>query len=410
MKNNLRFVKDISLNFVSTILLIIALQFLYFPQILKTNNQYIFGDFLLIIAVVNLIAGSVGGAISNFYLKYFSTWSNKQEEEYYKNLLFVSITISILCISIMYLLSGILFGTYLFEKYKYYIFAYMFLSLNKLILTSWFRVRLKYIQILISNLFMIILYLMGWLFLKYTNYQNPFIFLLLAEIVYIYCLSKLSYPNKLYLFSLDYKIIKKLVYPLLIFFMSSIFFVLYKYLDRILLSINGEVSQVPVFYAANIVGLLFAVPFNIISNVLFSYIARKDNFEAKYILRLLVYPFFAFVVAYLLGFYIGPLLIRIMYPTIYNEAMTIFRILNIGNALLVIDFILRSFIIKKYPEKVKMKIDFYSILVYFLISIALIPLYNIYGLALGYSLGIFLKIIVDYILVIKSFLNNRSTK
>src|SRR5699024_9091403 len=89
-----------------------------------------------------------------------------------------------------------------------------------------------------------------------------------------------------------------------------------------------------------------------------------------------------------IGFLIGPVIINILYASYYDEAINLFYILNIAFGLLSIDFILRGFVVKFYPEYFKMLMD---------IAMIIILVINMYLLATNYGLiGVSYSLLITY--------------
>lgn len=396
--------KDVYINLLSSFIFLFAIQILYYPEVSKQFSEHFFGEFIYIITIINLVGSLIGGTISNVFLKNYSTWKmNNTHFQKFSSLLYISIVIFL-----VFLLGCLIFnkqqllGIAFSNQDVLYIFLITLFNQMRVILTTWLRAKLDYKVIFLLNIVVSGIYCLGWMLLRMNIPLNVFQILFFAEFSFfvVFLLVDKSHIRIFHIFNKIYE--KKLYYSVVLLLFSSIFYTLYKYVDRVLIGHFMSLEFIPIFYVANITGLIFAVPFNVLSNVVFSYIAQKNTIEKNQLKLLLYIPFLLFISLFVISSFLGPVLIEHLYPEYYVEAMSIFKILNLGNALLVLDYLIRGFIIKYYSEGYKVISDFIALSFFIGVSVVFFES-SLVSFAYGYTVGIIVKCLYNYSLLIVYF-------
>lgn len=396
----LKFLKDTTLNMVSSFLVTFALQLLFFPAINKSIGQEDFGIFLSVIAIINFYSIALGTSFSNLYLKYYSKYKKKNIEKlsfdlYFKNLsIFNIFLLTFLCIIF------VLFGfNYILAMS---IICCCFLMTSRLYLLVWYRVKINYKKIFLVNLFLSILYLL-FSFLRYMSLLSVFSAFLIIELITVILLiifikrdtaKEKHIQNKIKL-----KINKQEIFYLII---SNVSNNALNYMDRWLITFLLNPAMVPIFYASTLCIKIFNQPLNVLSNVIFSYVANLNTINKKNKIILLIFgPFFS-CITFLLGITVGPIIIDKIYPSYFSDAKDIYWIINLALSLAVMDFIFRGYLIKFYPLKLKMIIDLINMVSFLLLSILFTNYYkSLLGIAYAQLISYGIKNSIQYILILK---------
>src|SRR5699024_11042037 len=126
----------------------------------------------------------------------------------------------------------------------------------------------------------------------------------------------------------------------------------------------------------------------------------------KTLIRTIFFVVFSPIIIIVIGHFIGPIVIATLYPRYYNIAVDLFYILNVAFGLLSVDYILRGFIIKFYPEFLKMIIDIASTLLLIGFIFILSEQFGLTGVAYGILVTYFIKATINMILLVIYFLNS----
>src|SRR5690625_1094924 len=267
----------------------------------------------------------------------------------------------------------------------------------RIYLISWFRVELRYKEILLSNLVLSISYVFIFVFIK--DMSNIFHYIILAESTFTMTALYLIKSPKLLLPKI-FKNNQTLYKGFIVLLLSSVLISGLKYLYRWFINTFMEPDLIAYFYVASITGSLFSIPFNTLSNVIFSYYIQYDNLSKKTLTyMLIILPFLPFILVSV-GYFIGPIFISVLYPEYYEESLSLFYILNIGYGVLIIDFLLRGFIIKFFEEKNKLVIDLIAIVFCVLLLFILTPLYSLTGVAVAFTSTFIVKSTIDYLYLV----------
>src|SRR5699024_10197396 len=151
----------------------------------------------------------------------------------------------------------------------------------------------------------------------------------------------------------------------------------FKYVDKWFIEFQFDAVQLSYFYIAAITSTLFTAPVTTLSNVLFSYFVQKDHLSMNTIYKTFLFVVVAPIIIITTGYIIGPFIIQTLYEQYYSESINYFYVLNIAFGLLSVDFILRGFVVKFYPEYFKMIMDIFMLI---------ILTFNMYLLANSYGL------------------------
>lgn len=396
-----KFIKDTFLNMISNFFVIFTLQLILYPLINRSIGQEEFGLFLSIIALVNLYSITIGSAFSNLYLKHYSYYkeSNVEKVSYILHVKYLN-TVNLICLVLLYLILLLIGLNYILSLI---IVIICFLMTNRMFAIVWYRVKINYKRIFVINFFLGILYCTFSLF-NYSSIFQVFLILLSIEVInliLIITLIKIDL-NKLVISGeekFNAKLKKAEIFYLIL---SNIFNNSMNYMDRWLITFLLNPLLVPIYYASTLTIKIFNQPLNVLSNVIFSYVANMKYVNKKNkILLLIIGPAFSGI-TFILGITVGPLVINKIYPSYFNNAIDVYWIINLALSLLVMDYIFRGYLMKFYPLKYKTIIDFVNIVLFLILSI-LLTIYhgNLFGIAHAQLVSYIGKNAIQYILIMK---------
>jgi len=386
---------DVSLNFISSIIVLISIQLLLYPKISEETNAEFFGSFVFLMSIFNFVATVLGGTGNSLFMKNYLRFKKSSEVlDGYRHI--IMLIYQAFFISFIFLF--FYFNHLNYSRFDQVVFGILTLLITyRIYLISWFRVELRYKEILLSNLVLSISYVFIFVFIK--DMSNIFHYIILAESTFTMTALYLIKSPKLLLPKI-FKNNQTLYKGFIVLLLSSVLISGLKYLDRWFINTFMEPDLIAYFYVASITGSLFSIPFNTLSNVIFSYYIQYDNLSKKTLTyMLIILPFLPFILVSV-GYFIGPIFISVLYPEYYEESLSLFYILNIGYGVLIIDFLLRGFIIKFFEEKNKLVIDLIAIVFCVLLLFILTPLYSLTGVAVAFTSTFIVKSTIDYLYLV----------
>lgn len=385
------FFNDFVLNLISNIVLLTIVQLLVFPIISKETTQIRFGEIVAVYGINNVIVVFLGNTLNNIRLL------NQDKNKGYSLLLYGINALAIVLIIFSAMFYGASFSN--FDILLLVIFTV--LSNSRAYLTSFYRIKFFYKSILIQNIWISIGYLLG--ILVYTQLINQWILIfLLGEFFGLFYMIKSRNP-----FLFDFKFNKKFDKDLSREFYSlatanSISSSL-NYLDRFtIIPILGSYNM-SIFYAASSISKIFTMLITPMNNVLLTYTSNsKSQLNRNKLLKItllslgLCFPFF-FIINFL-----SRTIIEVLYPSLYDNAVTLVPIISLGILLSSISSFINPFILKYYYINTQMLIQFGYGSLYIFLSIILSQIAGIKGFAIAYSFSMGIKLFIQ-ILVIKLF-------
>jgi hypothetical protein len=171
------YIKDTVLSILTSALLTVSLQLIFLPGVSKTLTPSRFGEIIYIIGVINIFAGIVGGATSNFYLKYYSHFSKEgsQNALYNFNLLTLMLISSIASLILMF--TGILGNVYT-------LILFIVMTLRTYIICKP-RAELRFSSVHIANMLLSVTYIISLILFNIGMTRDPIKILILGELVFL---------------------------------------------------------------------------------------------------------------------------------------------------------------------------------------------------------------------------------
>ncbi|MBU6087729.1 polysaccharide biosynthesis protein [Mammaliicoccus sciuri] len=358
----MKFIKDISFNIFAQTIFIVVLQIILFPTFEKKIGSNDFGLFLVIYGIFNVVSVTISTSFTNLYQRNFSEFKNEIKSRnhytfYYKKLIIY------LMILILITIPFFIISNYL----DYYILVILLISLtvSRLYLVVIYRVQKKFGNILIINGFLSTLYVLCYILNLNSIFNILFSFVIIELIMNILVLLivkvSLFKVLKMDKYNFSYKQIN-------IFIISGLAASLMNYSDRFIINILIDSVSVTIYFIATLPAKLMLFPFNMISSVILSYIADTERISKNLKRKVLVLLPIIFIIVVISTYFLGILVIKILYNNYLDDIKTIYIITTITFGLICIDFIIRSFLLKYFSIGKKAYIDIGTLLLFFLLS------------------------------------------
>ncbi|WP_342610536.1 hypothetical protein [Staphylococcus hsinchuensis] len=393
----MKFLKDIFLNILSQALFLAVQQIILFPIFESHLGQKEFGFFLLLYGIFNVFTVTIATSFTNLYQKKLNIYIDQSREVktyyiFYKKMI-------VYCLLILLMVFVVLFFTK-FNTLSYLLISILvILTTSRMFLIVWYRVHKNYIFILFINLILSLMYVLVLVInpLTISEILLSFIVIELLVNIIIYILLKINI-NRFFEYNMNDFSYASLNFLMLSGFSAS----LMNYSDRFLINILLGASSVTVFYIATLPTKLMILPFNMMSTVILSYLAKSNNINKQIKRKLLLLLPIIFIIVSSLSYLIGLLIIKLLYDEYYDNIQSIYFIVVFTFGLVCVDSIVRSFILKYYSIIKKSVLDISILLIFIVLSIFLVLInHSLLSIALAQLVSMFLKVIIEIFILLK---------
>lgn len=266
-------------------------------------------------------------------------------------------------------------------------------------LMVWYRVLRQFNMILIVNVLLSVLYAMLF-FIDFHNVVSILIGFIIIEILIntlVYIITQINIKN---LMKARIRTFEWLSLNLII--ISGFSGALMNYSDRFIIDFLLDASSITIFYIATLPTKLMLFPFNMISSVILSYIADTEKLTKIIKRKIIMILPIMFIIVSGISYLIGKILIYLLYPEYLDRITNIYYIVTITFGFICIDYVIRSFLLKYYSLKRKAIIDVMTLIIFVILSISFVELYEgLLAIAIAQLVTFVMKAVVEIVIFVK---------
>lgn len=263
----------------------------------------------------------------------------------------------------------------------------------------WYRVLRQFNMILIVNVLLSVLYAMLF-FIDFHNVVSILIGFIIIEILIntlVYIITQINIKN---LMKARIRTFEWLSLNLII--ISGFSGALMNYSDRFIIDFLLDASSITIFYIATLPTKLMLFPFNMISSVILSYIADTEKLTKIIKRKIIMILPIMFIIVSGISYLIGKILIYLLYPEYLDRITNIYYIVTITFGFICIDYVIRSFLLKYYSLKRKAIIDVMTLIIFVILSISFVELYEgLLAIAIAQLVTFVMKAVVEIVIFVK---------
>ncbi|EEV61051.1 lipopolysaccharide biosynthesis protein [Enterococcus faecium] len=368
-------ISDISLNIFSITITTGIMQLVVYPMISSFVPIGEFGYILTLMGLVNVISVVVGGSLNNVQLINRTYYLN--EEDYYgdfKRLFILSLFIS-MAVSLLILGTNV-FNILLINKLLL-LLVILFTTLRAYLTVYW-RIELNYRFILYHSITTSIGYLVGTYLVKISIPSLwPLAFLSGEIFSAIYLFFKTDFFQRKLSKSNNFIKIKRDYVNLL---SSNIVSNILIYFDRFILQGTLGAKEVSIYFAASVFGKLSSMILQPISGVFLSYLSREDkDSKKKYFVLFLSITVISGVILFVISIIFSPILVRVLYSELFEDAMPFMNLANLSSILLTIGSLFQPVLLKFTKLYWQNVIQILYAVLFIMLSLFLINKYQLIG-------------------------------
>lgn len=371
-KISIKFAKDSILNIVASMIVTFTLQIIVYPFLAQKSGDVKYGEILTVMGVFNMLISTLGNTVNNARLICNAEYEREKIEGDFN-----VITVA------MALLGALITGVLAVKIYNipakenvFLLFAVITGIVRSYYIVT-FRIWLDFKKQIVANMLAVAGYVLGVFFVNIIEIW-PIIFLCgeLASLIYVLWVSTLP--------KVGWKITGKLNQTLVLLIQLIIISLLANiltYFDRFLINPLLGAKQVAIFTVAAFWGRSLSAVFEPIANVILGYCSQKD-FKITRKKFNLIFGGSCMIVFFFwgIGFFIAPFLIRILYPSIINDAMPYINMVSLACLMASISTFLRPILLVMCKKNVLIGIQIIYIAIYALASACFIKRFGLYGM------------------------------
>ncbi|MDS3904496.1 hypothetical protein RJB87_04495 [Staphylococcus hominis] len=391
-----KFLKDSSLNIISNLLVVVAIQLIAFPIISRVANSKEFALLIVLYGIAIVIATSLGNTLNNVRLLHREGLDYKDREN-----VFSKYFIAILIINIMVFTIICVFYSKTFNLNILLMIIFSLLLTSRYYLNVYFRENLNYKNILFVNLSVLIGYIIGIIIFLFIKLYSV-VFLLGEVFGLIYLLRKTVF---LKYFSLKRSSFqsenKNILKDYLNFSFINIVINILNYLDRfILLPIIGPVL-VNVYFIASTASKMIGLVTTPINNVILSYLTVDNgNKNLKRFIQINIGIIIVSIPMFFIVKYSSLLVVYILYHNYFEKVYLIINLVVLICLLQIFISIFHPFSMRMINSKIILYIQLGYALIYILLAFYGSYIYGIYGFCWSTIISMLLKLLTTNSLVI----------
>ena len=370
------------LNITAAAIPVAVLQLIILPLIGRRISDSSFGILQTMLAMLNVIPGTLGNALNNIRL---IEGNNEEQPKNYNALLLILSAINLVAVTVL---------TLYYEGHVTVLGLFLTLVMSVLWLMREyfivaFRIKINFFYILVSNVIMVLGYGLGYVLFNLTGYWH-YIYLLgnLFSLAFVFWKSRIwREPVKIG------KGFGHISGQTALLALSGLLSRITTYADKMLIFPFIGPAMVSVYSAATLFGKIVSMVITPISGVMLSYLSktRKKNDD---VFKLTLFCSAAVcAVGYFMCIAISRPLLDFLYPQYVDEAMNYIWLTTGTTVLVALITIANPFVLRYFDMKWQIAINAAYVAVYVGVSLSLLSRFGLMGFCIGTLTATALKLV-----------------
>lgn len=367
-----KYFKDFSLTLASSLVSIGVIQLVVYPYFARLLDTSLYGKFLTIIGIVQIIVLSIGNSLGNTRLVNDFRYRTENVTGDFSQILLIALAFSSITISSILILLNLVEGLYEVVL----IIVYVCLTISRTYLVVSFRLNLQFRRYFISFILLGLGNIIGLLLLaKGFSWISVLIVGETISIIYVVATSDFIKESieRTPLFRPTLR-----VYLLLV--LSGFIGNASTYFDRLIIYPVLGATSVSIYFASSFFGKTLSFIVGPMSGLLLSYFAagsiqitrRKSN-------QVIAFSLFVGLVFYVFALFLGPIVVGFFYPSLAPETGPFINIANAGAIVGIINALTSVLVLKYAPAYWQLVFGGVKLGSYLLLSAILMNKYGLIG-------------------------------
>ena len=375
---------DMLLNIFATAIPIVFLQLWILPSLSQRMPDTRYGLMVTVVSFFNVLPGAAGNVLNNIRLIYAKNDEVEDETANFSVLLLIMFLICLIStflisysydreISIFDMVFNIVTAV-LFLIHEYYIVA--------------FRLKINYVRVIVSNIFLAVGYVIGYGLFRFSGYwQLVYIIGYVLSVIYIMCKSTLwKEPLRVS------RRFKQISIDTVWLMLAGILGRIVTYADKLLLFPILGGGVVAVYYAASVFGKVISMAISPISSVMLTYLSKVNKKNNSMFFLTLVTGTITCILGYILCMCLSRPVLGFLYPQYMMESM---RYIGITTGIAVMQTLISlvtPFVIRFFDTKWQIVVNGGNALVYVVLCMVMLNQWGLHGFCLGALLASVIKL------------------
>lgn len=382
-----RFLKDSSINIISNLVVVVAIQLLTFPIISKGESEQSFAELVVLYGIALIFATTFGNTLNNVRLLHNPNLGHKIKEKVFSKFFVIILILNAIVLTIIFFFYVKEFGVN-----QILFVAFSLLLTARYYLQVYFRENLNYTRILITNICVALGYLIGVMIYKFIVHESSLPFLLGEGAGFVYLVLNTEVKFKLHK---DIKITYNGILKDYSNFSSiNLIINILNYLDRlILLPIIGA-TAVTTYFIGSTASKMISLITTPMNNVILSYLSiGTNNIHKKNFNKLQLLLLSAMIPLFFIIKYMSLLIIYIIYKNYFDQAESIIDLVTIICLLSIYNSIIHPFGMKILKSKLLLYIQVGYAIIYLSLALVGSYAYNLIGFCIATVIAMALKLV-----------------
>ncbi|WP_412520304.1 lipopolysaccharide biosynthesis protein [Staphylococcus simulans] len=395
-----RFLHDSSINIISNLIIVAIIQLVTFPLVSKIENERDFAELIVYYGIVLIFATTFGNTLNNVRLLH-----NPNLEENIKNQVFSKYFSWIIIFNLIFFLIMFLFSDNGLGINQLVFCVFAMLLTSRYYLQVYFREDLRYISILMTNIYVVLGYTVGVAIYYFviSFYALPFFIGETFGFIYLITKTKVRFQLKNKVKITANGILKDYIN----FSSINLIINVLNYLDRlILLPIIGP-AAVTVYFIGSTASKMISLVTTPMNNVILSYLSlRTDSVSAKNFKKLLNFLLIIILPCFFVIKYASLLVIYIIYRNYFDRVLSIIDLITLIGLVSILNSIIHPFAMKVLNSRLLLFIQLGYALIYLLLAVIGSINYNLVGFCIATIVAMVIKLIYTNLKISKAIKYN----
>lgn len=390
-----KILKDMLINLIASSLPLLILQIIIFPLLSKELEPQVYGLFILVYSLINMVTGTFATSLNNIRLLNNQKYENSNQTGDFPNLLVWALFINTCIVSFLYYF--IIENHYVLE-YLSIIFLSLIICLHDYFIVE-YRLELKFIEILKNRIVMSFGFILGYFIYCFFN---SWIFVLLVPyfLCFLYVINTTEIWKEKIRKTNNFNKIRKEWFQ---FSFATSLLRINTYADKIILFPLLGGYSVSSYFAATTVSKLIVMIIDPINSVVLSHISKLEEKPVKLFKQVFLFGLIFLVIFYYISLGITDVVLAYLYPDYYISTLKIIEIITITTMVQVLSTLIQPFILKFCQIKHQITINFIETTLYLILSLLFFYYFELIGFCLGILISKVIKVLVQlYIFKISS--------
>ena len=151
---------------------------------------------------------------------------------------------------------------------------------------------------------------------------------------------------------------------------------------------------VSIYYSVNLIPKMILMAIGPFTSLMLSYLVRLGKLSNKMFLRLLIISFVVATVGFFGLQIFTPVILNILYPEYYSEAVTYISIVSINTVILLISSIINPIILSTRKANWQIVINGFYVVVYLILAILLLIEFGLIGMIMGIVIANIVRVLL----------------